>query len=330
MAKPRITIIGLGVTGASLGLGLQKEAGNFEIVGHDKDPQVGQEARRQGAVERVEWNLHRACDKADLIMLAVPLSELPDLFNHLRPDLKPETLIFAIVNVLQPAIDLAAKHLSPETHFVAGHPILSGIGAPLTVRIDLFDEVVFALAPGLQTEPSAVQLASDLVERLGAKPLFVDAQEHDGIMAAVEQLPQLVSAAIMRLSSSGAGWREARRLAGRHFARATEFDASAPQLYGALQANRAEVVQRIDQLQQELSEWRALLTETPPAEGKDPLLATLEAVTLARDTWEGQALLKRWDEAGLPSTNTAESKGMFRQMLFGNMMSGRRGKQEKK
>ncbi len=99
MAKPRITIIGLGVTGASLGLGLQKEAGNFEIVGHDKDPQVGQEARRQGAVERVEWNLHRACDKADLIMLAVPLSELPDLFNHLRPDLKPETLIFAIVNV---------------------------------------------------------------------------------------------------------------------------------------------------------------------------------------------------------------------------------------
>lgn len=330
MAKPRITIIGLGVTGASLGLALQQEESNFEIVGHDKDPQVGQEARRQGAVARVEWNLHRACDQAELVLLAVPISELPDLFAHLREDLKPETLVFAVVNVLQPAIDLAAQHLPPETHFVAGHPILTGIGAPLRVRADLFSEVVFGLAPGLQTEPNAVQLASDLVERLGAKPLFVDPHEHDGIMAAVDQLPQLVAAALMRLSSNGRGWREARRLAGRHFARATEMDASAAQLYGALDANRAAVIQRIDQLQEELSEWRALLSATPPAGEKDPLLTTLEAVSLARDTWEGQALLKRWDEAGLPSATTPEAKGMFRQMLFGNMMGGKRGGPEKK
>jgi prephenate dehydrogenase len=331
MAKPKITIIGLGTTGASMGLALQKEEGNFTIIGHDREPDAAREATRLGAVQRTEWNLHNACDGADLIILTVPLSELGELFGHIKSDLKPETVVFATVNVLRPAIALAEQHFGPETHFVAGHPVLVGIGAPLSTRADLFDEVPFGLAPGVHTDPSAVQLASDLIERMGAKPLFVDVDEHDGIIAATEQLPQLMAVALMRLSTHGTGWREARRLAGRRFARATETDASAAQLYGALTANRAALIQRLDQMQAELAEWRALLADESATDGsvddqkgKDPLLAALEEVVNARETWEAQAFLKRWEDA--PTTGAAaESKGMFRQMLFGNMM-GRRGK----
>ena len=336
MAKPKITIIGLGTTGASMGLALQKEEGNFVIVGHDRDPDAAREASRLHAVQRAEWNLHNACDGADLIILAVPLSELGEIFSHIKEDLKPDTVIFATVNVLRPAIALAEQHFGPETHFVAGHPVLVGIGAPLSTRADLFDEVPFGLAPGVHTEPSAVQLASDLIERMGAKPLFVDVDEHDGIVAATEQLPQVMAIALMRLSTHGAGWREARRLAGRRFARATETDASAAQLYGALTANRAALLQRIDQLQAELATWRELLDTVSPEQAngaqtkgdedaKDPLLAALEDVVAARETWEAQAFLKRWEDAPT-SAATEESKGMFRQMLFGNMMGGRRTK----
>lgn len=329
MAKPKITIIGLNTIGASMGLALQKEEGNFTVVGHDRDPDASRAAKREGAVERSEWNLHNACDGADLIILSVPLNELPDLFGHIKEDLKPETVIFAAVNVLRPAIELADQHLPPEAHFVAGHPVLTGIGAPLTTRADLFDEVTFSLAPGLHTEPSAVQLASDLIERMGAKPLFVDVDEHDGLIAATEQLPQLMAVALMRLSSQGTGWREARRLAGRHFARATELDASAAQLYGALTANREILRQRIDQLCAELTTWRDLLAEeTPPTtedEANDPLLTALEAVVAERDQWEAQAFLKRWEDAPT-SAATTETQGMFRQMLFGNLMGGRRPK----
>jgi len=334
MAKPKITIIGLGTTGASMGLALQKEEGNFTIVGHDRDPDAAREATRLGAVQRTEWNLHNACDEADLIILAVPLNELGELFGHIKEDLRAESVIFATVNVLRPAIALAEEHFGPETHFVAGHPVLVGIGSPLSTRADLFDEVPFGLAPGVHTEPSAVQLASDLIERMGAKPLFVDVDEHDGIVAATEQLPQLMAIALMRLSTYGTGWREARRLAGRRFARATETDASAAQLHGALTANRSALLQRIDQLQDELSTWRELLsiddaTSAPKTDGdkdeKDPLLAALEEVVSARETWETQAFLKRWDDAPT-SAATEESKGMFRQMIFGNMMGNRRAK----
>lgn len=333
MSKPKITIIGLGVRGASLGLGLQRETGNFEIVGHDKDHQVAQQARKQGAVQRSEWNLHNACENADLIAITAPLSELSELFTHIREDLRPNTLVFAIVNVMQPAIELAAKQLPSETHFVVGHPVLSGVGGALAVRADLYQDVTFSLAPGLHTDPSAVQLASDFVERVGAKPLFVDAQEHDGIMAAVEQLPQLLAAALMRFSSASPGWREARRLAGRQFAQATELDASAPQLFGAIFANRANLLARIDQLQQELNSWRDLLRAELPSDApngaKHPLLDELEKVAVERLQWEGQAMLKRWDETPSPA-ESAEASGMLRQMLFGGFKSKRSSPPERK
>ena len=323
-----------------MGLALQKEEGNFVIVGHDRDPDAARAATRAGAIQRSEWNLHNACDGADLIILAVPLSELAELFAHIKEDLRPETVVFSTVNVLRPAIQLAETHLSSETHFVAGHPVLVGIGAPLSIRADLFEEVPFSLAPGVHTDPSAVQLASDLIERMGAKAHFVDVDEHDGIIAATEQLPQLMAVALMRLSTHGTGWREARRLAGRHFARATETDASAAQLFGALMANREPLLQRIAQLEEELVTWRDLLAMDPESaavqstNGKDekhPLLAALEEVVAQRDRWEAQAFLKRWDDDGsTPSAATAESKGMFRQMIFGNLMGGRRPKSDEK
>jgi prephenate dehydrogenase len=330
MAKPKITIIGLGVIGASLGLGLQREPGNFEIVGHDKDAEHTAQARRLNAVQRTDWNLHNACEGAELLLLTLSLSELEETLPHIRDDLRPETLVFAVTNVMQPTIELAAKLLPPETHFVVGHPILTGIGAPLTARVDLFDEVTFGLAPGHQTDPSAVQLASDFVERLGAKPLFVDAQEHDGIIAGVEHLPQLLAAMLMRISANGAGWREARRLAGRTFAQATELDASAKELDAAIRNNRENLLQRIDQLQQELATWRELIDADPAADEKHPLLPLLEQVVEQRQQWEAQAFLKRWDDTPATPGQPAEARGMFRQMFFGNMGSRRADRKNQK
>lgn len=324
MAKPIIAIIGLGLTGASLGLGLQRTPGNFEIVGHDKNPETAQQARKLGAVQRTEWNLHAACERADMIVLAVPLGALEELFTHIGEDIKPNTLIFAIVNVMQPAVALAAAHLAGHTHFVVGHPILTGVGSALSIRADLFDEVTFCLASGPGTEANAIQLASDFVERMGAKALFVDIQEHDGIMAGVELLPQMVAAAQVRMNTAAASWRETRRLAGRQFAQSTQLDHSAEHLFSALQSNRDNLLLRIDQLQRELAEWRKLLSAEPEPGQPHPLLAALEETAQARLEWEAQAMLKNWD--AMPAPEIPQSQGTIRQLFFGNLMGKSRNR----
>jgi prephenate dehydrogenase len=340
MTKPVITIIGLGLTGASMGLGLQREAGNFEIVGHDKRPEVAQEARRSGAVQRTEWNLFKACDGAELIVLAVPLNELESLLPLLAEEIKPGTLIFAIGNLLRPAIESAAKHLPEGVHFVAGHAVITGVEAATSPRADLFERAVFALAAGVKTDPAALQLASDFVERVGATPLFVDVHEHDGVVAGVEQLPLLLAAALMHLSAKGAGWREARRLAGRHFASATDLGGDAAGLFAALQANRESVLVKLRALRQELAEWQTLLEmesddlpakeESPKAKEDDkpkhPLLAALTDAVEARQVWETQAIVKNWDEQPNASASGVESSGFFKQMFLGGLGSRQRNR----
>jgi prephenate dehydrogenase len=328
VAKPVITIIGLGLVGASLGLALQRQAGNFELVGHDKDGDATQVARRLGAVHHTEWNLHNACDGADMIILTTPVSELRELLPHLREDLKPNTLLFAVSDVFQPVLQVAAQLLPQATHFVAGQPVLTGIGGGLTPRADLFDEITFCVAAGVDTDPASMQLASDLVERVGAKPLFVDPQEHDGLIAGVEQLPQLVAAALVRLNARSAGWREGRRLAGRQFAQSTELGDNAELLASAWQANRENLLVRLEQLRQELAEWHGLLAadtanaaDPAPTEGESTLRSAVEQVVEERLQWEGQAMLKQWEDPPKPART--EGRGMLQQMFLGGLM-GRR------
>ncbi len=326
MSKPVIAIIGLGLTGTSFGLGLQREPGNFEVVGHDKDPETTSAAKKAGAIQRGEWNLHRAYEDADLVVLAVPLSELEDVLGHMREGVRPNSLIMAMSSIMQPAIEIADRQLPDNVHFVVGHPIVSGVGGALTPRADLFADAPFCLAPSLRTDPDAVQLASDFAERLGAKPFYVDAAEHDGMMAGVEQLPQIMAAALMRMTAASPTWEETRRLAGRRFAQATELGSSAAQIFAGLEANRANLLFRIDQLQRELAEWKALLALDVDEDADNPLLEELKRVAGERDQWETQAALKRWDEApGMEALD--DQPGFMRQMLFGGMF-GRKTKSE--
>lgn len=323
--KPIITIIGLDVIGASMGFGLQREEAKFEIVGHDKTPERSQLAKKDGAIHRNEWNLYRACEGADLVIMATPLNELEENLKLLAEDAKPGTLFFAIGNLLQPAVGIAERYLPEGAHFVAGHPIITGVGGLPTARPDLFEKAVFALAAGVKTDPSALQLASDFVDRVGATPLFVDATEHDGIMAGVEQLPQVVAAALMKMSASGEGWREARRLAGQAFAAGTDMGDDAAALYASLRANRQNLLFRIRQLQQELGDWHDLLAGDDIADKTSPLLGALEKAVEARLTWEGQAILKSWEDKPAASSQGVEAGGFFRQMFLGNL-GGRRNK----
>ena len=131
MAKATITILGMGTTGTSLGLALQRANAQAELVGHDKVPEASQAARKLNAVGRVEWNLHAACEPASLIILAMPLSEVDETLSLIREDVQPTTLIFVITDVLRPAADLVAQRLSGHAHAVVGHPILNGVGGVL-------------------------------------------------------------------------------------------------------------------------------------------------------------------------------------------------------
>ncbi len=339
MATPVITILGLGLTGASLGLALQGAAAQAEVVGHDKLPEAAQAARKLNAAQRVEWNLHAACENASMVVLAMPLSEVGETLTLIREDLRPNTLVFVVTDVLRPAAELLAEHLPGHGPAVTGHPILNGIGGPLTPRADLFEKTVFVVAAGATTDPSALELAANFVESVGAQPLFMDPLEHDGISAGVEQLPQLLGLSLVHMLAAAPGWTEARRLAGRSFAQSTATGRSAEHLYMALRANRTNLLPRIEQFERELAAWKQWLiaeggaengTEDRPVgadEAQHPLQAAIADSQAQRGEWETLAELQDWTPSAQATVETTPAPGLLRQMFFGNWGAKKGGEQ---
>ncbi|GIV67480.1 prephenate dehydrogenase [Caldilinea sp.] len=329
MANPRITIIGLGLTGASLGLALMQSGAALEIVGHDKEPMVAQEARKRNAVHRIEWNLYKACEGASMIVLAIPFDQAVETLELLREDIPPATMVLVLNGVFRPVLQLFAEKLPGHVNAVVGQVILNGVGVELTPQAGLLQKAIFCLSTGPTTNPSALQLASDFAESAGAVPLFVDPDEHDGIAAAVESLPRLVGAILLHMAAGSPGWTEAQRMAGVAFARTTQFDRSAQGLYAELMANRANVLQRLDQLAAALTAWRAWLAAEASQEGEHPLLTALADAEAERLAWESHALRHDWEPASARST-AQESPGMFRQMFLGGWFGGRKPDDEKR
>ena len=149
------------------------------------------------------------------------------------------------------------------------------------------------------------------------------------MMAGVEQLPQLLAALLMASNSRTVSWREAQRLAGRAFAQASDVSMNPAAMAESFRTNRANLLQRVEQLQRELTRWRSLLAEDAPDGSKDELLEELLAASQARITWESGVNMKRWDLEPATSAASESRQGMLRQMLLGGL-GGRRGDKNRK
>ena len=82
---------------------------------------------------------------------------------------------------------------------------------------ELLDGAIYCLTPGTDTAPEALQTVADLAQAVGAQPYYLDAAEHDGLIAAVEGLPLLLAATLQVVASKSPSWREMIRLSGSDF-----------------------------------------------------------------------------------------------------------------
>ena len=254
----RTTLVGLGTVGSSIGLALKHAGAKLEIVGHDKDHQAARGAHKAGCVDRTEWNLISACDGSDLIVISTPLAEVKSTLAAIAQDLKPGCVVTDTVSLKVPVLSWASDLLPSTVHFVGGHPILSGTFAgSLAPAADLFSGAVYCLTPGAAAPPQAVQRVSDLAEAMGASPYYLDAAEHDGLMAAVEQLPLLIAVGLQAVAGDSPSYREMTQLSGADFESVTQLlRGDAAELTELCALNRSSIVRWLDVLLPKLTTLR--------------------------------------------------------------------------
>jgi prephenate dehydrogenase len=294
--KPRITIVGLGLVGSSIGLALRQAEVASVVVGHDKERDVSVQAKKVGAVDRTDWNLISACEESDLIILATPLAAIGTTLEAIAPYLKPGSVILDTASIKEPVLAWAAEFLPDTVHFVGGNPIVAagaaGQGGVNAARADLFQNSLFCLVPSMDADEHAVQMTANLVAILGAKPMFFDPVEHDGLLAAVNQLPAIVSLALMEMAVDQPTWRELRKVAGPPFEIVTRLIATDPSIYGDLApSNRNNFVRWIDVFSASLASIRRSLLE-----GDQNLVERFETALNEREKWLQDQAAGHWDE----------------------------------
>src|SRR5512138_1451981 len=115
----RITIIGLGQIGSSIGLALKAHQVDVHLIGHDKDPQAAKESQRAGAVDDVKYNLPASVYEANIVILALPLDAVRETLEIIAPDLQEGTLVLDTAPA-KATVAAWARELLPPGRFYIG------------------------------------------------------------------------------------------------------------------------------------------------------------------------------------------------------------------
>jgi len=224
----QITIIGLGQIGASAGLALGEYADDIVRVGHDKDSHAAQKAKRNEAIDKTTLTLSNAVKDADIVFLALPAHEIRPTLEYISQDLKKDAVVVDTAPIKRVVEEWAEEFLPPNRYYIGLLPVINpaylqdfdyGIEA---AHKNLFKGAPMALIAGPKANAQAVNSVTSLIQLLGAKPLFVDAAEMDGLMTMTYIMPRLIAAALVSATATKPGWREAQKFAGREFAQVSE------------------------------------------------------------------------------------------------------------
>jgi prephenate dehydrogenase len=299
----QITIVGLGQIGASVGLALGKRRSDIRRVGHDKNLEVAKKAQQIGAVDDTKFNLPASVREANIVLLSLPVQEVRATLEVIAPDLS-EGAVVMDTTPLQESVAEWAREILPEGRYFIGlapainpmylHRIELGVEA---AEEDLFDDGVVMLSalPGIPER--AMKVATDLIETLGATPLFADLPETDGLMASTHLVPQLVAAALLNAVVDQPGWQEARKLAGRPFAALTSALAYQDEIHSlgeAAIANRENVARVLNMVIGSLQGMR-----NDVANGnREDVFERLELALEGRRRWLAERLQADWRNEG--------------------------------
>ena len=263
----KIAVLGLGLIGGSLALSLHQAGVAKQIAGYDVNPHATHRAQEREAITHACDTVEEAVQQADMVVLATPILAMPEVLERIAPELRAGTLVTDTASTKAQVLTWAGTVLPADVAFVGGHPMAgkeySGIEAAET---GLFEGCVYCLTPGAQTPAEAIKRLSEVVIRLGAYPLVLDAERHDRLVAGISHLPFVLSSALVQMLGREADWPEMAGLAASGFRDMSRLAAGSPRMYRDIcLTNKEAILGWLDALALLLESIRQLIATSDDA-----------------------------------------------------------------
>jgi prephenate dehydrogenase len=221
----RVAVLGVGLIGGSIGLAARQRLG-AEVAGFDADAATLDRALDRGALDAGCASVAAAVEGADAVFCAVPVGALPGLVTEALAASGDEAVVTDVGSTKRELI-AALPDGDDSERFIGGHPLAGAETSGIEhARPDLFEGARWYLVP---TERSSGVLYDRLhraIADLGARPLAIDPDSHDRMMATVSHLPHVIANVLVseaanalgddgeRLPEVGPSFRDTTRVAG--------------------------------------------------------------------------------------------------------------------
>ena len=197
-----IVISGLGVMGASLALAIKQNIPRAEILGYDKEDVVT-EALQSGIIDKSISEWPQDCKGKDIVFLCTPLGVLRQHLEDLNGVLNKSTIV-TDVGSTKLELQEFAQQIQFSGTYVGGHPMTGAEKSGLRAANPLlFENAVYVLTKDADGYgPNQSEKLISVLQALKARIMFLPADVHDKILAAISHLPQLASIALVNLVGS--------------------------------------------------------------------------------------------------------------------------------
>ena len=282
----KVVVFGVGLIGGSFALALKAAEQAGEVVGFGRSVATLTQALDLGIIDRVGANPGQEVADADLVLIATPVGQMPEIMARIAPYLGPDTVVTDGGSTKSDVVAAVREHFGARAgQFVPAHPIAgaenSGAAA---ARADLYRNKKVVLTPLPENTVLDVARVRSAWEWCGAQIFELAPEAHDRVFAAVSHLPHLLSFALVHdlavredselyFNFAASGFRDFTRIAASH-----------PEMWRDIcLANRVALLGELDRYRAQLDDLRQALAS---GDG-EALEKTFDVARTARRAWVG-------------------------------------------
>lgn len=262
MNQTNLLIVGLGLLGGSLGLALRD--GPYRRLGFARRPETRVAALRCGAVDETGEDIAALLDRAELVVLALPIPATIEFIGRHAGDCRPGAVVTDVASIKGAVMAAAAAFAGTGVSFVGSHPMAgtekSGLAAAFAA---LYERADVFLVPPAGVDPAATAAVAALWRAVGARPVEIDPAAHDILVARTSHTLHILASALTldvldvadpaekrrRFAGCATGFRDTSRIA-----------SSNPVMWREIiEENRAAVLAALGDFERRYARFRALI-----------------------------------------------------------------------
>ena len=269
----QITIIGIGLLGASLGMAVKKHKISKSIKVWARKETTLEKCSQKEWCDECESNLNRAVTGSEFVVVCTPVESIPSILEKISPFLANGCIVTDVGSVKGEICDSAVKIFeNSSAYFVGSHPMAGSEKSGLEYADEnLFKEKYCVVTPIGNEVDEVLKKTIEFWDRLLMKTVSFTPAEHDLAVSYCSHLPHLVASCLAKsLKDKEIKWLQ---IAGNGLRDTTRIAAGSPDLWKQIiLMNKDNIIGSIEEFEKVIDEIKKSLVQG----NSDQLISILE------------------------------------------------------